>query len=144
VIPVDIKGSVEFNIKDELRLSGSSKTDLTIDVKFEEELTGRVQNTSTEISIHKFSTKIQIKKLAEKFKPGLIFPFQVIVLHHDGAPVLDENNKLEVEIEFGKKNLTSYYLDKNGMVEIDADIPENADKMEIKVNFIKNSIIASQ
>jgi hypothetical protein len=133
VIPVDTKETVDLNMKDELKLSGPAETTLTIHVDFKEELTGRVQNASTEIHVHEFSTKIQIKKLADQFKPGLVFPCQVIVTRHDGAPVIGENNQVEVEI--GEK-VTSYCLDKNGIVEIDEKVPENAREMEIKVSFI--------
>ncbi len=133
VIPVDTKETVDLNMKDELKLSGPAETTLTIHVDFKEELTGRVQNASTEIHVHEFSTKIQIKKLADQFKPGLVFPFQVIVTRHDGAPVIGENNQVEVEI--GEK-VTSYCLDKNGIAEIDENVPENAREMKIKVSFI--------
>ena len=44
-----------------------------VDVSVEEALTGRVQNTSFQVNLHKYKYKMDVIKTSDYFKPGLMY-----------------------------------------------------------------------
>lgn len=96
VIPIDGKVTIDFDILSELkyvrldsiyfdiflernifytrifhRLADDYKRLVMIDVAVEESLTGRRQNTSMEITLHKHKYTMDLIKTSEYYKPGL-------------------------------------------------------------------------
>jgi CD109 antigen len=53
---------------------------IQIDVTVEEALTGRRQNTTFEVMLHKYKYKMELIKTSEYFKPGLKYTAFVSVL----------------------------------------------------------------
>jgi hypothetical protein len=86
-----------------LRLTDEYERSVQIDVTVEEALTGRRQNTSFEVMLHKYKYKMEVIKTSESFKPGLKYTAFVSILspyEHiqscvvTGAVVLFENAHL--------------------------------------------------
>lgn len=77
VAKIDGKTYFEFDIKEELNFNEDYEQMVAIDAVVEEEFTGRKQNTTTEISVHKSKYKIDLVPASRVYKPGL--PFSVMV-----------------------------------------------------------------
>lgn len=71
VIQIDGKVTVDFDIMSELNLSDEYERPITIDVAVEEALTGRRQNVSKQITLHKYKYTMELIKTSEYYKPGL-------------------------------------------------------------------------
>lgn len=63
-----------------LRLADDYERSIQIDVAVEEALTGRRQNTTFEVMVHKYKYKMELIKTSEYFKPGLKYTAFVSVL----------------------------------------------------------------
>lgn len=139
VVQVDGKGSAEFDIRQELKIEGDYERYVNIEAIFEEELTGRRQNGSTQITIHKFKYNMELVKESENYKPGLPYNLFVKVKYHDGAPLIDKVNpvKLFTSYTWDDDNGTStdYYLDEHGMAAVKIIVPVNTTYLSIKVRL---------
>jgi CD109 antigen len=137
VIQVDGKGSTEFDIREELKIEGDYERYVNIEAIFEEELTGRRQNGSTQITIHKFKYNLELIKEAEEYKPGLPFNMYIRAKYFDGSPVQDKTNPVSVMISFAQNDADAktaeYTLDQHGMARIEVNVPQNASYLSIKV-----------
>lgn len=137
VIQVDGKATTEFDIRDELKIEGDYERYVNIEAIFEEELTGRRQNGSTQITIHKFKYNMELIKESESYKPGLPYNLHIKVNYHDGTPLQDKSNpvKLFVSYTYNEENVTStdYYLDQHGMAKVEINVPANTSHLSIKV-----------
>lgn len=71
VIPIDGSATVNFDIDKELNLNDEYERRVIIDVAIEEAFTGRRQNASVEVQIHKYDYKMELIKTADYYKPGL-------------------------------------------------------------------------
>lgn len=139
-VPVDGKGSVEFELRDEIKLEGDYTRDIVIEAVVEEELTGRKQNATTKVKIYDKRYKMELVKSADKFKPGLPYTAWLKASFQDGAPVQDSANQVEVTQESGwpERNITkrSYTLDQNGMAKLVVNTDIEADYMEFKAEYL--------
>lgn len=137
VVQVDGKGSVEFDIREELKIEGDFERYVNIEAIFEEELTGRRQNGSTQITIHKFKYDMELVKESNNYKPGLPFNVFVKVKYYDGTPLVDKVNPVKIFTSYtwNDENATStdYFLDQHGMANIKILIPVNTSYLSIKV-----------
>lgn len=71
VIPIDGTATVNFDIDKELNLNDEYERRVVVDVVIEEALTGRRQNSSVEVQIHKYDYQMELIKTADYYKPGL-------------------------------------------------------------------------
>lgn len=71
VVPIEGSATVNFDIEKELRLSDEYERTVIVDVRVEEALTGRRQNNSVEVQLHKYDYKVELIKTADYYKPGL-------------------------------------------------------------------------
>ena len=71
VIPIEGSSTVQFDIEKELKLSDEYERVVVVDVAVEEASTGRRQNNSVEVHLHKYDYKMDLIKTADYFKPGL-------------------------------------------------------------------------
>lgn len=71
VIDIDGTATVEFNIEKDLGLNDEYERTVVVDVTVEELPTGRRQNNSVEVMIHKYDYQMYVIKTADYFKPGL-------------------------------------------------------------------------
>jgi CD109 antigen len=62
------------------RLGEEYERSIQIDVAVEEALTGRRQNTTFEVMMHRYKYKMELIKTSEYFKPGLKYTAFVSVL----------------------------------------------------------------
>jgi CD109 antigen len=141
VVQVDGKGSAEFDIREELKIEGDYERYVNIEAIFEEELTGRRQNGSTQITIHKFKYNMDLVKESENYKPELPFNLFVKVKYHDGSPLVDKVNPVKIFTTYtwDDTNATStdYFLDEHGMAAVKIIVPVNTSQLSIKVRFLK-------
>ncbi|XP_021920080.1 CD109 antigen-like isoform X2 [Zootermopsis nevadensis] len=122
VVPIDGKVNVEFDIAKDLKLGDDYERSIQIDVAVEEALTGRRQNTTFEVMVHKYKYKMELIKTSEYFKPGLKYTAFVKLTYHDGSPVQDMNNPVTVRYGYSYDHDSyieeKYKLSKHGMVEL--------------------------
>ncbi|XP_069677480.1 CD109 antigen-like isoform X2 [Periplaneta americana] len=132
VVPIDGKANVEFDIAKDLQLAEEYERSVQIDCAVEEALTGRRQNTTFEVLLHKYKYKMEFIKTSEYFKPGLKYTAFVKLTYHNGAPVQDENNPVTVRYGFSYDHASyiekKYKLSKHGMVELTFYPPVDANQ----------------
>ncbi len=142
VIEVDGKGITEFDIRKELKIEGDYERYINIEAIFEEDLTGRRQNGSTQITIHKYRYNMELIKEADQYKPGLPFNLFIKVNYHDGTPLRDETNPVEIYTSFklDEENATpnKYYLDEHGMAQVKIDVPTNTSHLRIRAKYLES------
>ncbi|XP_068084683.1 CD109 antigen isoform X2 [Anabrus simplex] len=132
VVPIDGKATVEFDIAKELQLKEDFERTIQFDVAVEEALTGRRQNTSAQMLLHKHKYKMELVKTSEYFKPGLKYTAYVKLAYHDDTPVQDDNNPVKIKYGFRHDlNLSTemnFKLPKNGIVQLDLYPPVEANQ----------------
>lgn len=142
VIDVDGKGTTEFDIRKELKIEGDYERYVNIEAIFEEELTGRRQNGTTQISIHKYKYNMELIKDSESYKAGLPFNVYIKVHYHDGAPVQDKTNPVSIYTSFKFDEEAStpndYYLDEHGMAQVKIIVPENSTHLGIRAKYLES------
>jgi CD109 antigen len=141
VVKIDGKAVVEFDVKEDLQLMEEYERDVIIEAIVEEELTGRHQNGSTKVTLNKLPYKIDIIKEAEEYKPGLPYSVHIKVAHHDGSPVTDNYNKVEVTVQYSwndeNKTTTEYSLDDNGMAKVAFSVPEESETLQLRAKYLE-------
>lgn len=139
VVQVDGKGSAEFDIRNELKIEGDYERYVNIEAIFEEELTGRRQNGSTQITVHKFKYNMELVKESEKYKPGLPYNVFVKVKYYDGSPLVDKANPVKIFTSYtwddANATSTDYFLDDHGMADVKIIVPVNTSYLSIKVSL---------
>jgi CD109 antigen len=142
VIEVDGKGTTEFDIRSELKIEGDYERYVNIEAIFEEELTGRRQNGSTQITIHKFKYNMELIKETEQYKPGLPFNLFIKVNYHDGTPLQDKTNPVEIytSFAFNEEGTTpnDYYLDEHGMAQVKIIVPANTSHLSVRAKYLES------
>uniref|UniRef100_A0A182SSJ6 A2M_N_2 domain-containing protein n=1 Tax=Anopheles maculatus TaxID=74869 RepID=A0A182SSJ6_9DIPT len=133
VVPIDGKGSVEFDLREELRLEGDYTRNIIIEAVVEEELTGRKQNASAKVAIYDRRYKMELVKSDDNFKPGLPYTAWLKVTYQDGAPVQDQTNPVEVKQSTYESTqfVRNYTLDQNGMAKLDIHTDVNSSYINI-------------
>ncbi|XP_015122489.1 CD109 antigen isoform X1 [Diachasma alloeum] len=135
VLPIDGKVTVDFDIASELKLSDEYERPIEIEATVEEALTGRRQNVSTQMTLHKHKYTMELIKTSEYYKPGLKYTAFIKIAHHDGSPVRDRTNA--VVISYGYTFNQSAYtnitrmLDDNGMIQLDFYPPVKTDPDDV-------------
>lgn len=142
VIEVDGKGTTEIDIRKELKIEGDYERFVNIEAIFEEELTGRRQNGSTQITIHKFKYNMELIKDTDQYKPGLPFNLFIKVHYHDGTPLQDKTNPVEVYTGFALNDENTepndYYLDEHGMAQVKIIVPDNTSHLSIRAKYLES------
>ncbi|XP_014601165.1 PREDICTED: CD109 antigen-like isoform X2 [Polistes canadensis] len=139
IVPIDGKVTVDFNIITELRLTDENERPIRIEATVEEELTGRRQNVSVEITLHKHKYTMELIKTSEYYKPGLKYTAFIKLAYHDGAPVQDTKNPVLIAYGYtynqsAFSNVTRF-LDKNGMIQLDFYPPIAKDDISVPLNI---------
>ncbi|XP_055540110.1 thioester-containing protein 1 allele R1-like isoform X6 [Wyeomyia smithii] len=139
-VPVDGKGSVEFDLRDEIKLDGEYTRKIVIEAVVEEELTGRKQNSSSKVTIYDRRIKMELVKSAERFKPGLPYTAWLKASFQDDVPVQDSVNKVEVSQVTGwpERNISrhSYSLDQNGMAKLIVNTDVDTEYMDFRAEYL--------
>ncbi|KAL0273724.1 UNVERIFIED_CONTAM: hypothetical protein PYX00_006334 [Menopon gallinae] len=141
VVPIDGKAVVDFDIVKELKLTDEYERTIQIDVTVEEALTGRRQNTSSQLILHKYKYSMELIKTAECFKPGLKYTAFLKLAYHDGTPVVDEKNPVIVKhgFSYDTNNYTAqeYKLPKNGILELNFFVQDpNVTTLGIEATYL--------
>ncbi|KAL1497123.1 hypothetical protein ABEB36_008133 [Hypothenemus hampei] len=129
VVKIDGSTVVDFDIEKDLRLNDEYERVVIVDVTIEEFLTGRRQNNSAQVHIHKYKYKMDLIKTADYFKPGLTYVAYVKVANHDGSPLGKEER--DVVIRHGYSRQDEIYeektqrLDKNGILKLEYSTPSD-------------------
>lgn len=122
VIPIEGSATVDFDITNELKLGDEYERTVIIDVTIEEALTGRRQNNSVEVYLHKYEYSMEIIKTGDYYKPGLKYTAYVKVSNQDGSPLRADRNTVKVRHGYSRVNEVyqeaSYQLDKNGVIKL--------------------------
>ncbi|KAI5743739.1 hypothetical protein M8J77_021636 [Diaphorina citri] len=142
VVPIDGKTVIEFDVVKELQLTDEYERNIHFDVAVEEALTGRRQNNTGSVVFHKHKYKMDLIKSSEYFKPGLKYTAYMKLAHHDGTPVTDNNNMVQVRHGFSydesKYEANQYKLDRNGMIKLVYYPPanENVTTLGIEAEYL--------
>lgn len=140
VIPINGKVIVDFDIYNELKLTDEYERPVMLDVTVEESLTGRRQNTSTHITLHKNKYTMDLIKTSEYYKPGLKYTAFIKITYHDGTPVRDNKNPVIIKYGYSYDNQSIYtnitgMLDENGMVKLDFYPPKTNHNISYPLNI---------
>ncbi|KAJ3654530.1 hypothetical protein Zmor_013712 [Zophobas morio] len=129
VIPIEGSSTVQFDIEKELKLSDEYERVVVVDVAVEEASTGRRQNNSVEVHLHKYDYKMDLIKTADYFKPGLKYTAYVKVSNHDGSPIRTDQKQITVRHGYSRADEVyveeKHKLDKNGIVKLEYNTPTN-------------------
>lgn len=130
VVPIDGSATVEFDVANELKLSDEYERTVIIDVTIEEALTGRRQNNSMEVHLHKYDYKMEIVKTADYYKPGLKYTAYIKVSNHDRTPIRTDRNTVMVRHGYSRVNEVykeeKHTLDQNGVIKLELYPPKNS------------------
>lgn len=148
VVEIDGKASVEFNIRDELGFKEDYQREITIEAVVEEALTGRKQNTTTSMTLYRTKYNLEFTTGSSKYKPGLPIEATIKVAYHDGTPLTDSNNEVEVfetyreTYEYSATTMTpsaskKVKLDSNGMARITLHIPKNTTVIDVRAQYLE-------
>ncbi|XP_031630826.1 CD109 antigen-like isoform X2 [Contarinia nasturtii] len=107
VSKIDSKAYVEFDITNELNVKEDYEQAMVMEAIVEEEFTGRKQNTTVDLFLHKSKYKIVLNNAVANYKPGLPYNVMVSVQKFDGTPVTNGANTIRVRLA------SSYYDDEN-------------------------------
>ncbi|XP_052864269.1 uncharacterized protein LOC128270884 [Anopheles cruzii] len=145
VIPIDGKGSAEFDLRQELRLEGDYTRNVIIDAVVEEELTGRKQNATTKVTVHDRRYKLEVVKSDDNFKPGLPYTAWLKVSFQDGSPVQDTANQVEVEQTTYESTpiKRNYTLNANGMAKLVVDTDVNGTYINLRATYLGHDFYLS-
>lgn len=77
MIKVDGKGHVEFDMKEDMKITDEYQREYDMEAVVEEELTGRKQSATFTITLHKYKYTIKNLNNQYSYKPGL--PFEILV-----------------------------------------------------------------
>lgn len=77
VIKIDGKGHVEFDMKEDMKITDEYQREYDMEAVVEEELTGRKQTATFTITLHKYKYTIRNVNSQNTYKPGL--PFDILV-----------------------------------------------------------------
>ncbi|XP_035781240.1 CD109 antigen-like isoform X7 [Anopheles albimanus] len=138
VIPIDGKGSVEFDLREEVQLQGDYARNIVFEAVVEEELTGRKQNATTKVMIYDRRYKMELVKSDDNYKPGLPYTAWLKVSHQDDSPVQDQTNPVEVQQStyMGQPIKTNYTLDGNGMAKLVIDTDVNGSFINLQAYYL--------
>ncbi|CAH0556688.1 unnamed protein product [Brassicogethes aeneus] len=129
VIPIDGQATVQFDIANELNLNDEYERTVILDVTVEEFPTGRRQNNSVQIQLHKYDYKMELIKTADYFKPGLKYTAYVKVSNHDGTASNIDQQEITVNHGYSRQDevyeTTKHKLDKSGIVKLEYYTPIN-------------------
>ncbi|XP_050306884.1 CD109 antigen [Anthonomus grandis grandis] len=127
VLKIDGSTLVDFDIEKDLRLNDEYERVVIVDVTIEEFLTGRRQNNSAEVHIHKYKYKMDLIKSADYFKPGLTYTAYVKVTNHDGSPLRDDERDVTIRHGYSRQDEVyderTHRLNKYGIVKLQYDTP---------------------
>ncbi|CAG9825408.1 unnamed protein product [Phaedon cochleariae] len=129
VLDIDGTINVEFDIDRDLGLNDEYERTVIIDVTVEEKPTGRRQNNSVEVHIHKYNHHMELIKTSDYFKPGLKYTAYVKLTNHDGTPIKSERS--EVTVRHGYSRMDEVYVetkhafDQNGLIKLEYYPPRN-------------------
>ncbi|XP_044727005.1 CD109 antigen-like isoform X2 [Chrysoperla carnea] len=124
VLPIHGDATIEIDLASELQLGDEYERPIVVEAIVEEALTGRRQNSSTRVIVHKYPYRLQLFKSSEYYKPGLEYSAQLYVSKHDGTPA-----KGSVIIRHGfsydseKYTANEYQLDSQGLVDLKFKTP---------------------
>lgn len=161
-VNIDGKGTVEFDIENELRTSFSEYKTCEYELKaiVVEELTGRNQSATKTVTVHQSRYKITPTGLSHKFLPGLPLTFsvnfvkfahykmtlqliscfihsQIDISQHDNSPVLLNEKTKFLTIERISQNITTHEFQLNPKGTADIKLETNNDSFSLKVRVFR-------
>ncbi|CAG9853917.1 unnamed protein product [Phyllotreta striolata] len=129
VFDIDGSASVEFDIERDLGLNDEYERIVVVDVAIEEHLTGRRQNNSVEVHIHKYDYHMELVKSADYFKPGLKYTAYVQVTNNDGTRINTNNREVIVRHWYSRVDEVHeenrHELNENGFLKLEFITPRN-------------------
>ncbi|ODM93569.1 hypothetical protein Ocin01_13117 [Orchesella cincta] len=132
-VRIDGLADVEFDLTKELELTDDYQRVVQLEAMVTERLTGRQQNATKSITLHKYDYKLEVIRGAESFKPGLPYTITVKVATQDDVPISDPNPKaLLVKHGFSynheEYNSSYHSVPSNGLVTLTFNAPTDEDK----------------
>lgn len=150
-VDVDGRGTIEFNIKDELKYGDDDSVKyydekkFIINVEMTESLTGLSQSTKKTITVHKYPHHITTDLSYSGIIRGSKFNATISVRNHDGSTinVTDANKKITLVKEsfysdVDKSTTTEeiYDLDENGHLLLTLETAKNESSLSLKVQLL--------
>ncbi|XP_034249704.1 alpha-1-macroglobulin-like isoform X2 [Thrips palmi] len=141
VVPIDGSVTVEFDMKDDLKLDENYPwNQLTYEVSVVEDHTNRVLKASdveiTQVRQHDF----ELQFLSYDFQPGKLVIARVKVTDIDGAPVQDEKNTVKLTYTYGwmdqeQKTLAEKTVPSTGIVTFELEPEKNKTQITVTATY---------
>lgn len=128
VMKINGNAYLEFDIDKELHVKEDYEQAMVMEAIVEEEWTGRKQNTSVDLFLHRSKFKIVLSNAASYYKPQLSYRVLVSVQKFDGTPVTSGPNSIRVRVAssyYDDQNATEtiHTLDSNGLLDYEVIVP---------------------
>lgn len=128
VIRVATKGTVEFDLHEDLKLPELAMRSLQLDVVLQEEYTGRQNNATAMIRVHRSKFSIVRQSFNYVYVDGQPLEIALQVLRYDKTPVSNESIEMWYSTNFDRKEEThveNHKLDRDGRVKVSLVLPLN-------------------
>lgn len=132
IVQIDTKGSVEFDLRSDLKLTEEYERELQMDVLFTEAQTDRIQAAQSTITIRRSQYKITKISRINTFEDDESFELIVQVSRHDGNPIRMTDVSADIELSYSPAlsfdkdvHTETARLDKDGRVKISWLFPGN-------------------
>ncbi|XP_069971751.1 thioester-containing protein 1 allele R1 isoform X4 [Penaeus vannamei] len=81
------KTDITINLEGDARLKGDYARELEVTAYVQEELTGRVQNSTAHVTVYRYPYRMSLVRTSDSFKPGLKYTAYLKVSYQDDTPV---------------------------------------------------------
>ncbi|KAK8751557.1 hypothetical protein OTU49_009101 [Cherax quadricarinatus] len=81
------KADIVIDLQSDARLRGDYARELEVTAYVQEELTGRVQNATSRITVYRYPYTLKLVRTSDSFKPGLKYTAFLKVSYQDDTPV---------------------------------------------------------
>nr|XP_045619400.1 CD109 antigen-like isoform X4 [Procambarus clarkii] len=81
------KADIVIDLQGDARLKGDYARELEVTAYVEEELTGRVQNATSRLTVYRYPYALKLIRTSDSFKPGLKYTAFLKVSYQDDTPV---------------------------------------------------------
>lgn len=81
------KTDIAIDLESDLRLQGDYARELEVTAYVQEELTGRIQNSTSKITVYRYPYRLSLIRTSDSFKPGLKYTAFLKVSYQDDTPI---------------------------------------------------------
>ncbi|XP_034230056.1 pregnancy zone protein-like isoform X2 [Thrips palmi] len=150
VVPIDGSATVEFDMKEDLKLEDHDWNHVNFEVSVVEDVTGRVLNATdvegTQVRRHDF--ELQFVDTSDTFQPGKLVIAKVKVTDLEGSPIHDDKNPVELKYSYNhgweeleQKSLPKQTVPPTGIVTFELEPEKNKSQIILTAVYCNNTAV---